>query len=163
MVIAYQDYTSRSVQWIYFPLLGVAGMIMSYISLHSIYWLSVNFLCNVFFLAIQFAVLSMYFFFKNRNDRVIINKKIGMGDILFLLAACSFFSTVNFIAFYLCSLFFIAVVYIVSILFKRELIKISIPMAGLQSIFLIMCIYISIIIKYSLVNDDWLVLKLSNL
>jgi hypothetical protein len=163
LVIAYQDYDSRSVQWIYFPLLGVAGVTMSYINLHSIYWLVANFLFNVFFLALQFAVLKIYFIVKNKDDKTILNKKIGTGDILFLLAACFFFSPVNFIAFYLCSLLFIVIVYLIGNLFKNRLTKTSIPMAGLQSIFLIGCMLFAISVKYSLVNDNWLILKLSAL
>src|SRR5580693_9019299 len=109
-MIAYQDCRSRSVYWWCFPVLAIGGLIMSLIKLGAPVLFFQYLFMNLFFLTLQLAVLKVYFVLRHRKNAAMINKKIGSGDLLFLAAVSFFFSPVNFLVFYLCSLLFTIVV-----------------------------------------------------
>jgi hypothetical protein len=175
LVIACQDWRSRSVYWFLFPLLAVGGCVMSMAQLGApgvfFRYLSIN----LGFLVVQLAALQVYFLLRRPKDSGIIDKKLGLGDLLFLAAAGFFFSPLNFIVFYVGSLVFAVGV----ALFFRGGGKTgpetarpvgpktvplaglkTVPLAGLQSVFFIVYLFISMISNYSLLNDNWLIRKL---
>ena len=176
--IAYQDFMCRSVSWIFFPLLAVAGMLHTFEGLHS--WRQSFFFagCNAAFLAIQLTVLMGYFFVRGRmvggrGIRHVIDHQIGLGDILFLVAACFFFSPVNFISFYVYSLLLSLAIAMVRMLVKRgggrsgrevgwkgRKAEWSIPLAGLQAVFLLLFFGAGALLHYSPLSDDWLLAKI---
>jgi hypothetical protein len=168
--IAYQDFVSRRVSWIFFPLLAVAGMLHTFEGLHS--WRQSLFYagCNAAFLAIQLTVLMGYFFVRGkmvggrgirkvRGFRHVIDHQIGLGDILFLVAACFFFSPVNFISFYVYSLLLSLAIAMGWMLVKRGG-GWSIPLAGLQAVFLLLSFGGGMVLHYSLLSDHWLLDKI---
>jgi Flp pilus assembly protein protease CpaA len=159
--IAYQDHKSRSVNWVFFPLLAIVGFLSGVIETGSPALLFKFLLINLSFLLTQFVVLKLYFTFRSKKNARLIDNKLGSGDILFLVAASFFFSPANFIVFYLLSLFFTLIVYVAYSTYKRINLN-SIPLAGLQSIFFICCIFISLVLKYSLLNDNWVIIKIVN-
>lgn len=158
-MIAYEDWRSRSVYWFWFPVLAIAGLVMSLIELRGTAPLFRNLLLNLAFLTVQLAVLKVYFFMRNRKNAGIIDKRIGSGDLLFLAAAGFFFSPLNFILFYIGSLLFTIAAWSMYTGFKKTGPP-TMPLAGLQSVFFIACLLISLVSNYSLLNDDWLIQKL---
>src|SRR5690349_17675335 len=95
ILIYYQDITSRSVVWFLFPLLITAGFFYSNTHLKSIFVLAIYLGINVSFLALLILLLRLYYLFKE-GKRKFIDKKLGLGDILFLLCSAIFFSPMNF-------------------------------------------------------------------
>jgi hypothetical protein len=181
--IAYQDFVSRRVSWIFFPLLAVAGMLHTFEGLHS--WRQSLFYagCNATFLAIQLTVLMGYFFVRGkmvggtagrvRTIRGIIDHQIGLGDILFLVAACFFFSPVNFISFYVYSLLLSLAIAMGRMVVKRGggwsgreagwkggEAGWSIPLAGLQAVFLLLFFCAGALLHFSPLSDHWLLDKI---
>jgi hypothetical protein len=137
-IIAYQDLKTRSVSWFLFPLLAASGAGLAFSELQSPGLLLLYTAINGLFLLLQFALLKMWLFIKNRRNTVLIDHAIGKGDLLFLLATCCFFPPVNFILFYLLSLVFSLLLY----LLIRRWPAVSgnfttVPLAGLQAGFLI--------------------------
>lgn len=157
-VIAYQDYRSRSVGWVFFPLLAGAGFALSYISLHSLRDTMINSLPNIGFIVLQLVLLRLYFYIKD-TQTVFIDNKIGLGDILFLFAVSFFLSPLNFILFYLLSLLFTVLLWLFRTILRRRSKQWSIPLAGIQSLFFALTICISTLFHYSLTDDSWLLYK----
>ncbi len=158
-MIAIQDYRSRSVYWFFFPLLGLSGIAQSILEIKSTSQSFLYAFFNLFFLLLQFCVLKFYFFLRQRKKMKLIDKKIGSGDVLFLIAICFFFSPVNFIAFYITSLLFTVIVYGVNSRIRKSSMG-TVPLAGLQAVFFIVCMCASLLLNYSLLNDGWLMNKL---
>ena len=151
VMIAWEDFAERQVHWSYFPILAGAGGVHTYQELHSMGKLAMYAGCNLTFLIIQFLLLKGYFFIRQTAMVSIIDRKIGWGDILFLLAAAFFFSPINFIWFYLYSLLFSLMVSLLWSRYKRSAFG-SIPLAGLQSIFLLLFIAVANYLHHSLVR-----------
>lgn len=151
VMIAWEDFAERQVHWSYFPILAGAAGVHTYEELHLMQKLAVYAGCNLAFLIIQFLLLRSYFFIRKTAMVSIIDRKIGWGDILFLLAAAFFFSPMNFISFYLYSLLFSLGVSLLWSTYKRSAFG-SIPLAGLQSVFLLLYISITYYLHHSLVS-----------
>jgi len=143
--ICYQDFSRRSVHWIYFPLLTVAGIFYSLLFTHSLSQLLTNTLCNSAFLLLQFGILKLYFVITRGSATRLLDNKIGWGDILFLLAAGFFFSPGSFILFYLLSLSF-------SLIFAVVM--------GLQALALSMLLLFTAYSQHPILTGDWLLNKL---
>jgi hypothetical protein len=157
--IAYQDYKARSVGWIFFPLLAGAGIALSCMALHSIQNALLNALPNIGFIALQILLLKLYFRVKDPKTTAFIDNKIGLGDILFLLAASFFLSPLNFILFYLLSLIFAVLLWLCRTITNSRSEQWSIPLAGIQSIFFALTICVCTLFHYSLTDDSWLLYK----
>ena len=138
-MIAWEDFAERQVHWSYFPILAGAGGVHTFQALHSMGKLAMYAGCNLAFLIIQFLLFRSYFLIRKTAMVSIIDRKIGWGDIFFLLAAAFFFSPMNFIWFYLYSLLFSLMVSLLWSRYKRSAFR-SIPLAGLQSVFLLLYI-----------------------
>ena len=160
VMIAYQDYTARAVAWIFFPLLAATGTGLSYISLHSLNNVGMNSLLNLGFLALQLILLKGYFYIRNKSGSALIDKKLGLGDILFLVAACFFFSPLNFIVFYICSLIFSICVFLGWTWTKNNDQERTVPLAGLQAAFFLAVLFICGYLQYSLTDDALLLFKI---
>jgi hypothetical protein len=157
LVIAYQDLASRSIQWIYFPLLTSAGILLGFSGLHSSQLFLQYTACNLGFLLLQFLLLKAWFVLRYGRARSALGKKIGAGDILFLVAACTFFSPLNFILFYISSLLFSVGIY--KTVLKRNAPH-NVPLAGLQALWLMLSLCAGAWLRYPLLHDDWLILKI---
>ena len=158
LMIVYQDYRFRAVHWILFPLLALGGIGMG-VAGQPVVKMLTNMGSNLAFLGLQLALLKGYFLLRRKGKEPLLDTKIGLGDILFLAAACIFFSPLNFIGFYILSLLFA----IGSWFSMGGLRKTLIPLAGLQAFFLLVCLFVGWWSKYSLLDDDWLLLKIMGL
>src|SRR5688572_27828161 len=86
---------------------------------------------NAGFVLLQFALLKLYFSLKKNGNSRLINEKIGLGDLLFLLAACFFFSPFNFLLFYCSSLLFAMIFHLLLCkIIKDTKFSLTIPLAG---------------------------------
>jgi len=151
VMVAWEDFAERQVHCSYFPILAGAGVVHTFEELHSMGRLAMYAGCNLAFLIIQFLLLKGYFFIRQTAMVSIIDRKIGWGDILFLLAAAFFFSPLNFIWFYLYGLLFSLLVSLLWRTYSRSAFR-SIPLAGLQSVFLLLFIGAANYLHHSLVR-----------
>jgi hypothetical protein len=150
--VAIEDFRYRAVSWWIFPLLALVntGMEFKQIEPGSI-------LLNTCFTLLNLAMLTLYVGLKEKKIVNITLSYLGWGDILFWLAACLLFSPINFICFFIASLF---ITMIVSLVFKSYFLKQefkTIPLAGMQSVTLLILLIIKIsTIGFSFRNDDWI-------
>jgi hypothetical protein len=147
--IFYQDYKTRSIAWPLFFCILLLGI------LHSIYYggstqkLIINSILNICFFLLQILLLKILFGFKK-----IINRKIGTGDILFVLCCSPFFSPANFLVFYTLSLLFSLCFYF--LLLNKSGTESSIPLAGSQAIFLFFFIAVYVVSGHNTTEDIFL-------
>jgi hypothetical protein len=157
VVIAWQDFVARRVWGVCFGLLAAAGVLYMAAGVESPRRLLVYAGCNLGFLIVQFGLLKVYFLVRRRGGAVI-DRMIGWGDILFLLATVFFFSPVNFISFYVYSLLISLLVSLIWMAFRPSVSK-AIPLAGLQSLVLLVVIGAGSFLHFPLVGDDWFIHK----
>ncbi len=162
--IFYQDIKTRTVTWFLFPLIAITGILYSAYNSESLNVFFKNLLINTIFLLIQFLLLKAVYFLKNGSNNQLIDKSIGSGDILFLIACSFFFSPVNFILFYCMSLVFVLLNHVVfkTIRIKNEKFYETVPMAGFQAIFLFVYILINVILNNNLTTDDRIISGFTN-
>jgi hypothetical protein len=156
-MILYQDFSSRSVLWYLFPLAGVLGLINSYLHTNSWQETVIYSTINAAFTLLQFALLKLYFSLKVKNNTKLINEKIGIGDLFFLLATGFFFSPLNFLLFYCSSLLFTMTVHLLlARIIKDTRSSQTVPLAGWIAVFLVVYIFFFCITNKGITNDDWI-------
>ena len=151
-----QDIISRAVYWLLFPVLTVLfiGLRLTDQSVAEILRSS---LVNNGFLAIQLLLVSLYFSFKKRRWVILTQNLLGWGDILFLITAAFYVSTINFLFFYTISLTVTLFFWLIWQLLVNKSDS-HIPLAGLQSLMLAMFLAGDWWwIHCDLTNDNWLV------
>ena len=162
--IFYQDFKSRSVTWILFPIIAAAGVLYSIYYSGSLSILIKNFAINIGFLLLQYLILKIIFQIMKRKMKSQPESTIGIGDILFLLVCALFFSLVNFILFYCISLLFaLALHFLFKITFNKRFYQKTIPLAGFQALFLFIYIWLNEIMNNNLTSDDWIIFYLSKI
>lgn len=158
--IVYQDIKLRKISWVILPVLFIVTAV-SGLFFNDLQELSYFFLINLGFIAFQMLCLTLYFSIKHRSFTNIINKYIGIGDLLFFTVICAMFSPVNFIAFYLSSIILITIISLGYVTIKKNS-KIEIPFAGAMAVILICCfVYKNISGSVDFYNDT-LTLELLN-
>ena len=161
-LIFYQDLKTRSVTWVLFPILAVGGLLYSFYYSGSLEIVVKNFAMNIGFLFLQYLLLKIILTVKGKRESQL-EKKIGWGDILFLLACASFFSPANFIIFYFLSLVFSLLFHFLFKLINKKNYQNTIPLAGFQALFLFLYIYLNEIVNNNLASDDWIAFYLSGI
>ena len=159
-VVIYQDFKYRAVSWIVFPVLFVIAIFVALGKVGTIELLESS-LINLGMLTLIFAGLTIYFSMKERVLINIINKQIGIADLLLLIVICLLFSPVNFIMYYVASLIVITMGSAVYLAYKKDM-KAEIPLAGAFSILLIACLLYAGITGNINFHDDGLVMELLN-
>ncbi|MGE0637856.1 MAG: hypothetical protein AB7P01_15545 [Bacteroidia bacterium] len=132
-IVIYQDFKYHAVSWLVFPLMFLLLAVPSILSSFS-EWATTT-LINISFVVIQLFLVSVYFSLKEKRLVNITSEQIGWGDILFFLVFTQAFSPVNFLLFYIFTLFFIVLVFLIYNL-KKGLSK-EIPLAGAMAIMLL--------------------------
>ena len=151
LFISFQDFKYKAVWWIAFPIGFILSVLLSYseISLNDLVF---NTLFNLLFIAFQLGVIMLFSWIKFKQFKNIFTHVFGLGDLLFLVMICSLFSPFNFVLFYVLSLAFSLIFYLI-----LKILKIyndaKIPLAGLQSIFLVIAICIDFFSKFNFYND----------
>jgi hypothetical protein len=150
-----QDFKSRSVYWFWFPALVMLFMILK-LQTQTISEVMNASLANWAFIIVQLLFVSIYFSIKNKQIINITNNLLGWGDVLFLLTAATYFSTLNYILFYILSLIAIVLIWIPALLLLKKKYE-QIPLAGLQSLLFIVCLIADWLIpRIDLTRDEWL-------
>ena len=130
LFITIQDIKNRLVYWFLFPIAGMAALVLQWQNIGqelSLLFLSVN-------LVLLLGILSiLYIYVRIFKKKKFLNHSIGMGDLLFFIILAIGFPTPNFIYLFSLSILFSLGVFA---LFKST-IGVHIPLAGLQSVFLV--------------------------
>ena len=89
--LAWQDFRSRSISWWLLPIV-VAGLLLGGASRWNLAELGKDFLLNATFLLVQFAFVWLWVCLRQRKFVRLIDRQIGLGDVLFLVAVALSFS-----------------------------------------------------------------------
>lgn len=153
-----EDIRFRAVTWVLFPVLGITGFLYSINLNGSVGTVSVNVGVNYLIVLLEFFGILIYANFRGRD----ISQVIGTGDILFILAAATFFSPLNFIAYYILSLLlslFLHLLFVHASLYPGE--KRTIPLAGFQAMVLAFVLVAAKICPgINIADDSWMLYKL---
>jgi len=128
LFIFYQDLKYRAVNWIAFLAITLSGFFLSFhaVGLKNTLF---NVLLNNGILLMQLLLVYLFYYVKSGMHTKIINKKLGLGDVLMLAALSFSFSPVNYIVFVFLSL----VASLLITMVKRN--KQTIPLAGYLGLF----------------------------
>ncbi|HYE53569.1 MAG TPA: hypothetical protein VD996_01955 [Chitinophagaceae bacterium] len=155
-LIFLQDVKDRAVTWFYFPVLAIMGIAAGLADSTPAPALLTNTLVNMGFLMLQFALLTAYYSIRTGSWQLIIGKKLGWGDVLFLAAASCYFSPMNFLLFYCFSLFFTLTIHLTLRLTVWKNTPATVPLAGLQSLFLVIFLVACKVLDHHTGNDAWI-------
>lgn len=159
-VVIYQDFRFRAVSWIVFPILLVISLTLALGEISGSELIR-GAMVNLGLVALIFFGLTIYFSIKERSLVNIVNKYIGIADLLLLVVIALLFSPVNFIIYYVGSLFLITLGSVVYLVTKKN-VNAEIPLAGAFSIVLIACLVYAGVTGNINFYDDELVLELLN-
>lgn len=115
---------------------------------------------NLGFLIFIMISLSLYFSIKNKKWVNIIDKDLGLGDIVFFLGLCFLFPFINMITFFTFSLIFSITFMLIWTLFRKE-VKDNIPLAGLMGIFLLGILFLHQLNYLDINNQNIILSKLN--
>lgn len=147
--VAIEDFREQAVHFWLFPLLMVLAL---YLDGSHFEWQHV--IINFSILFVQLAILTTYFSLKHMQFINITQAHLGWGDILFWLVLCCLFSPLNFVVFYMLSLFLsILGSWIIS---ARHVEKNRIPLAGMQAFQLVCCLVFFYWSDLSFRNDEYI-------
>jgi len=134
--IAAQDFKERAVVSILFPVLFF--LIGIYVVLKN--GLQITLLQTVLNLVlILFFSVSLFLIYgiREKSFKRIINKKLGMGDLVFWASVTPLFSVLNFVLWFISSLVFTLIAYLCfTLIYKQKKDEFKIPLAGFQALFL---------------------------
>lgn len=139
-VIIIQDFRQRKISWIPLPLLFIAFTTKAILS-EGFTEAILLFLKNFGFIFIQFLALVTFYFLKERKFTNIVNRQIGLGDVLFFIVICSAFSLLNFLFFYLSGLLLTIIGYLFYRIFSKKA-GAEVPLAGCLSFILMLFIFL---------------------
>jgi hypothetical protein len=159
--LCWQDFRERLISILSLIVFAVLALMHSAYWHYSIYDVFFDLGIGVLFLAAQFMLVALVFYFKNR-DEVFFDSKIGWGDVVFLLITAFLFSPVNFIIVYASGLIFVLLMHFI-MQNKFEFAKGVIPFAGYFSIYLVIILALSYAFKISLYDNFWLLQLMGNL
>lgn len=154
-LILLQDFRSRSVLWILFPLLAAAGILLGYREV-GLKQLLLNSAVNLVLLLMQLVLLALFFLPRTGWRIKAMTEKIGPGDVLFLIVCCFFFSPVNFLAFHIVSLLLALVLHFIFLRNRKYNSSGStVALAGWQALALLLVLLLAPATGV-LYSDDWL-------
>lgn len=143
-IIIYQDFRYRAVSWILFPVLFVFLFILSSVT-NGIQSTGTTAMYNSLFFFSQLLIGFLYLYLKKSQQHFSMHRYIGMGDILFFLAISPFIQLPYYILFLLSGMAFILIIYgIIYLLYREEILKRTIPLAGIMSAYLLAIITIQL-------------------
>ena len=129
--VAWEDFRTRTLPlWLLLAVAAIALVIVwKQADLHT---MICYFGFNLMFVVMQFSVITLYYFIRNRKLVNIVNKYIGSGDIVFLIVCCLLFSPFNFIFFQIISSTLLLVIYTIIRMVRGT--AGNIPLAGALAI-----------------------------
>jgi hypothetical protein len=139
-----------------FPLLAVLLAGVHFLLNRSIVDVGLSLFINLGFLILQLVLLTVYFSIKGKKLINITVQLFGLGDVLFLFSIAFYLSVLNFLFFYITSLAFILLAWVLVQSFSSSKSK-QIPLAGLQAI--LFSVFLSgdwFWLHLNATNDAWL-------
>lgn len=151
--IAYEDFKNRSVYiyWFIGLFISLLWMVSETDSLDRV---ASRFVVNMVFCIVQLALLNAYFCLKERKWIWIFDRYLGWGDVVFIACVALLWNLPGFIIFTISSILFALVIYVIGMRKQTA----TVPLAGLQAIFLIILLFLEWINFLSL--DSVLTVKL---
>lgn len=153
-MIFFQDVKSRSVYWIFFPILSGLLLILHFESSDQS-WTWRDILFNIGFFASQLGLVILYFSIRNKKLTNITTGLLGLGDVLFILSIAFYLSIFNFLFFYITSLMAVLLLWLIwqsAASVKSR----HIPLAGLQALlFAVFLLGGWWFKKWNLMDDTW--------
>ncbi len=149
--ILYQDLRYRLIHGITILILSLA-LIGSGLIQDNFFWL--HFLINVSFMATLFVMLHVYFWFR-KGEKTLINKFIGMGDILVLIAFGLGYSLYNFTLFIIAGCVLTLLYWVIQkIVFYKEIARL--PLAGFLCVAHLFSMFLCFRYSINPMSDEYL-------
>ncbi len=133
LIISYQDFTKRLINWYYFPIAAILLLVQLFQKGQSVACLEnigLNCLIILFMLLMATLLISL----KNRKFTIIVDNSLGSADVLSFGLLCIALSPVNLILFLLITFIFSALFQVVSLPFSKK--AKFIPLAGIVGVLL---------------------------
>ena len=134
-LIVIEDFRFRKISLIWLVVILIISILLQLNTNLHLYDIAANTFLNLCIIAVNYGILTLYFSLKNRRLINLGNHYLGIGDLIFLIAVSFLFSPLNFVCFILLSLFFSLLYSLFAKLILPNRFK-TIPLAGLQSLFL---------------------------
>jgi len=128
--IIYEDFRHRAIHWIWVALLSLLMVLVYPVNWHFT-------LINFGMLSFQVCCLTIYFSLRNKQWTNIVNRYIGIGDLVFFLPICGLFAPLAFLFYFILSFLFCLICFLLYQQWKQPVASESIPLAGGMAIVLI--------------------------
>ncbi|HMR84417.1 MAG TPA: hypothetical protein PKE30_14840 [Niabella sp.] len=140
--IAYMDLKERCVYLSLF--IGLFATIFIYTLLQR-GWIAVLYqlLFNAGIVLLITLFLLLFYLIKGKTTGEVINRKLGVGDIVFWISITPLFSAVNFLLFFIASLLVILLLVLCILFDNRDKEVKTIPLAGYQSVILALVLLVN--------------------
>ncbi len=149
--ILYQDLRYRLIHGITILILLLA-LIGSALIHDNNFWL--HFLINVSFMATLFVMLHIYFWFR-KGEKTLVNKFIGMGDILVLLAFGFGYNLYNFTLFIIAGCVLTLLYWAIQkIVFDKKIVRL--PLAGFLCVAHLISIFVWFRYSINPMSDEYI-------
>ena len=140
LIFVYQDFKSRAISWFLIPILLMVIIINALMTI-NIEELTIFSGINLILVLVNFLGVTLIISLKEKKIKNIINSYLGLGDVLFFLVLTTLFSPINFIVFFIGSIFLITLIYGGAMLFSKQK-NTLIPLAGAMSLVLIVVLLV---------------------
>ncbi len=130
-----EDFRFREISLIWLVVILITSSLLQLNTNLHLYDIATNTFLNLCIIAVNYGILTLYFSLRNKRLVNLGTDYLGIGDLIFLIAVSFLFSPLNFVCFILLSLFFTLLYSLFAKLILPEKFK-TIPLAGLQSLFL---------------------------
>lgn len=154
MLMAYQDFKSRSITVLLF--VALAGLLLATALRHHS-WMDIieAISINLIFIFLHIIAVLLYLFLKHKTFVNPFRDYLGIGDLLFWVAVSPAFSPFNYILTFLISVLFALCV---SVLLRYRHRQTTIPLAGLQAVFYACFFAVNFLVLHLDCHDDSLLL-----
>lgn len=146
-IIVFQDFKSREITWWTLPLILISYLLSENYIFQQLF---INAGLNFLFILINFLCLTVYYSLKDSAIVNIVNSKLGIGDILFLIVCCFMFNLIGFIGFIIFSLLLSL---LIGIVIQNKHNK-TIPLAGIMSGLIILLTLTNQFITTNIFRDE---------
>jgi hypothetical protein len=141
LVISYQDFRTRLISIVLFPLLFIFIGALSFFN-QDFQFILTNALYSILFVGTLLTLIYFNNKYILRNDLSLL-KAFALGDVLMLLVSTILFEVTNFVLFTLISSLMSVLVYLIILLIKRQKMT-KIPFAGITSLILAFVLFLEL-------------------
>ena len=132
LLICIQDFKEREISWWTIPVLLICSFFLESRSLNELF---TDTIVNLIFIIINLLVITVYYSIKQGHFVNIINKQLGLGDVLFFVVCCFIFSIPNFILYFLLSM--VSSIFL-GVLIQKIFKSAYVPLAGIMASILVL-------------------------